>query len=255
MSNFNIAAFLDDAKKVHLNTGDTLPVDNVKERLDEFIDYDRSLFSRVLDDICSNVVGNMMFTLLMMNLPSGQRLKIINIGPEQTRTGNPLVDQEGSSYADYDVWVNLNVYDSSGIGIPYRQYYCVDENKNISLKPKSLSGSIFHEFTHCLHHVEDSGRYDRECRSAVPKPWDTKEERRTISGYIDPDVFDPICDNCFHLYDSIVSGKPYMPRIGHCGYRSNNLSKDKDNRTKLSAYLLTPESKEIIENWEEYTIK
>jgi hypothetical protein len=106
-----------------------------------------------------------------------------------------------------------------------------------------------------LHHIEDATRYDLDRYSSVPRPWHSKEERRTISGYIDPGIFDPICDNCFHLYDSVVSGRPYLPRIGHCGYRSNRLSKDKDNRAKLSTYLLTPESKEIIENCEGYIIK
>jgi hypothetical protein len=84
MSNFNTAAFLGDARRVHLRVhlevGDTLPDIDVRERIDEFIDYDKSLFSRALDDVCSNVVGRMMFTLLMTKKPPGQRLKITNIG-------------------------------------------------------------------------------------------------------------------------------------------------------------------------------
>jgi hypothetical protein len=214
MSNFNIAAFLEDAKKVHSLTNE-LPDINVNERLDEFIDYDRSLFSRVLDDICNNMVGNTMFTLLMMKLPSGQRLKIINIGPEEAR--ELLVKQKGSSYSHttYAVKVNLNVYDRFGVGIPERQYYCMDGNRNISLKPKSLSASIFHEFTHCLHHIEDAVRYERD--RALPRPadklWTSKEECRTIGGYIPPDIYDPICDNCFDLYESVSKHLPVRPTI------------------------------------------
>jgi hypothetical protein len=93
-----------------------------------------------------------MFTLLMMKLPPGQRLRIINIGPEEASTGDPLVDQEGSAYyhATHTVNINLNVYDRNGVGIPDRQYYCVDGNGRITLKLKSLSASIFHEFTHTV---------------------------------------------------------------------------------------------------------
>jgi hypothetical protein len=150
-------------------------------------------------------------------------LKIINIGPEES--GKALVRQTGSLCFWHGIKINLNVYDRSGIGIPERQYYCVDEGGNISLKLKSLSGSIFHEFTHCLHYAE-GGR----TKVKTYDVWDTREERRTISGYIDPGGFDPICDNCFHLYDSIVHGAPYMPRIGHCGYRSDTPPKTENKK-------------------------
>jgi hypothetical protein len=52
-----------------------------------------------------------------------------------------------------------------------------------------------------------------------------------------------------------VNGKPYHPRIGHWDYRANNLKGDEDNRKDLSAYLSIPSPKEIIENWEKYSIK
>ncbi|MDR1609401.1 MAG: hypothetical protein LBR78_00915 [Holosporales bacterium] len=123
---------------------------------------------------------------------------------------------------------------------------------------------MFHEFTHCLHEVEDRGRY-RVYRApkSLPdgNPWGKKEERRTISGYIEADAYepvdtyDPICDNCFHLCDSVTNRKPYIPRIEHCGYRSNDADQDEENRTKLSAYLLTPEAKEVVENFQKYVIK
>jgi hypothetical protein len=129
------------------------------------------------------------------------------------------------------------------MGIPERQYYCMDERGNISLKLKSLSSSIFHEFTHCLHEIEDRGRYDVDRHSVVPDPWTDREERRTISGYIEADtytpvnIYDPICDNCYHLCDSIVHGEPYIPRIGHCGYRSDTPTKaEQDQRDKLLQY-------------------
>jgi hypothetical protein len=256
MSNFNTTAFLEDAKRIHLKVGDTLPDLNIKERIDEVIDYDKSLFSMALDEICKNIVGNTMFRLLVSKKPPGRRLRIVDIGPEQT--GKLLSKQKGSSYKNYSVKINSNVYSRDGVGIPERQYYCVDERDNVSLKMKSLSASLFHEFTHFLHHVEDRRRYSEySAENSLPDGdiWHTKEERRTISGYIDPGIYDPICDNCFRLYDSLVSGKLYTPRIGHCGYRSNRADQDEENRTKLSAYLPTPEAKEIIENFQKYVLE
>ncbi|MDR2666921.1 MAG: hypothetical protein LBB34_02280 [Holosporales bacterium] len=66
-----------------------------------------------------------MFRLLIVKLQSGQRLKITDIGHEQTLTGNQLVAQKGSSYshANCTVNINLNVYHHSGVGIPGRKYY------------------------------------------------------------------------------------------------------------------------------------
>jgi hypothetical protein len=58
---FNKDAFLEDAKNVHLKEGDTLPDIDVRREIDRFIDYDRSLFSKALDEVCSNIVGNTMF--------------------------------------------------------------------------------------------------------------------------------------------------------------------------------------------------
>jgi hypothetical protein len=111
-------------------------------------------------------------------------------------------------------------------------------------------------------------------------PWDNKEERRTISGYLESDAYeaddtyDPICDNCFHLYESVsrhiqvrptitkpvpcaalskqtphrslmhrkvlqpmVKVVPYRPRLSHWGYRSDISQKDERMaRYKLSLY-------------------
>ncbi|MDR1234396.1 MAG: hypothetical protein LBJ92_04635 [Holosporales bacterium] len=191
---FNRAVFLEDTNKTHPIMSN---IPDIRDKIDEFIDYDKSLFSKALDDVCNNIVGNSMFTLLMMNLPPNKKLSIINIGPAEARTGDQLVDQTGSSYSstNYAVKINPNVYDSDGIGIPDRQYYCIDEKGNITLKLKSLSGSIFHEFTHCLHHIDGT-----MTKNKTRDMWDSEEERRTISGYMEPGIYDPICDNCFDLY-------------------------------------------------------
>jgi hypothetical protein len=55
------------------------------------------------------------------------------------------------------------------------------------------------------------------------KLWSTKEERRTISGcikaasYTSTDVYDPICDNCYALYELTDKEALYLPRLGHIG--------------------------------------
>jgi hypothetical protein len=117
---FNREAFLEDVKRVHPLT-DELPDTYARRELDNFIDYDKLLFSKALDDICNNVVGNTMFMLLMTKKPPGMRLRIIDIGPEQARTGDPLIDQKGSSCFWHGININLNVYNSAGMGIPERQ--------------------------------------------------------------------------------------------------------------------------------------
>jgi hypothetical protein len=257
---FNNEAFLEDVKKVHLKVDDTLS----GIPLQGFTDDDKSLISKALDDICNNIVGNTMFMLLMTKKPPGQRLRIIDIGPEEAT--KPLVMQEGSSYRNGEVEINSNAYDQSGIGASDKQYYHVDERSNIIKGLKSLSGSIFHEFTHCLHDIEDSTRYFTYFHSPLPDGnyWYNKEERRTISGYIEADAYeaedtyDPICDNCFHLYSSVsesiphfaitakhkrpilcrpttakqaicrqvmAKATPYRPRLGHIGYVKVNPSK------------------------------
>jgi hypothetical protein len=171
-------------------------------------------------------------------MPIGRKVKIINRGPAEIT--KELIEQKGSSYKNYEVKINPNVYDSNGIGIPERQYYCVDDKSQIVLKLKSVAGSLFHEFTHCLHHVEDPEKYvvyyDEE---SLPEkdPWGTKEERRTISGYTKKDeytptdMYDPICDNCFSFCDASGSSTPYLPRAGHEGYvRGGSMTPSKELR-------------------------
>jgi hypothetical protein len=215
MSNFNTVAFLEDAMKVHLRVGDTLSDADVMRKLDTFIDYgDNCRFSKALDEICTNVVGRTMFKLLICKLTPCRILKIIDVGPNET--GELLHDQTGSSYSysTHTVKINLNVYSSSGIGISERQYYCMDSKRNIVPKLKSLSASVFHEFVHCLHHLEDGIRYDAyRDKNSLPagNPWTTKEELRTISGYIEKDdyasvnIYDPIFDNCFDFYNYCIA--------------------------------------------------
>jgi hypothetical protein len=210
---FNEEAFLEDAEKIHLKSDDELsafesvPYTDVRSRLANitlagFTDDGKALLSKSLDDICNNVVGKTMFRLLIAKKDPSE-LTITNIASREY--GQPLVKQEGSSYDDYDVWINLNVYDSSGVGIPERRYYYVDERKNITKGLKSLSGSLFHEFVHCLHDVENRIQYVTYYHSQLSgnNYWDDKEERRTISGYIEADEYEPT--NIFDQSVIIVS--------------------------------------------------
>jgi hypothetical protein len=238
---FNKTLFLNDVKNIHLKPDELSKFESilekdVKKKLDEFIEYDKALFSKALDDVCNNFVGNTMFRLLIVKMPTGQKVKIVNIGPRERNKA--LAEQDGSSYDNYVVEINPNVYDANGIGIPERQYYCVDERGQIVLKLKSVAGSIFHEFTHCLHHVSDLERYTIcSNKASLPKknPWGTKEERRTISGYVETDaytpmdVYDPICDNCFNFCDAMGSSTQYLPRAGHEGYvRGGSMTPSKE---------------------------
>jgi hypothetical protein len=170
-------------------------------------------------------------------LPPGLKIKIINLA------ANDETKNEGSRYSHttYTVKVNLSRYNDDGTGTPERQYYCVDDNSNITTKHKSLAGSLFHEFTHCLHHIEDRKMYDLYRHSkpyTIPgdeeNPWTNREERRTISGYIDDEILDPICDHMFDYFQSISKGVSFSQRYSHLGRDEND---DEDIVIKLQKYL------------------
>jgi hypothetical protein len=182
-----------------------------------------------------------MFRILLTKLPTEQKIKITNISKMEEK--KPLIKQQGSSYHNYEVRINLNMYNDNGTGIPGRHYYGVDSNGNIVHKPKSLARSIFHEFTHCLHHIEDAVRYDAHSNEkSLPKgilrnTWTNKEERRTISGYMDDETYDPICDHMFDYHQSIMKKEPFCPRYSHWGYDANECGDDENTKTELQQYL------------------
>jgi hypothetical protein len=69
--NFNKELFIEDVKKTHLNKEEITRFDkgnNIREELDSIIDYDKVLFSKALDDICNNSIGNTMFRLLLVKV-------------------------------------------------------------------------------------------------------------------------------------------------------------------------------------------
>jgi hypothetical protein len=154
-----------------------------------------------------------------------QKLKIINIGPEEA--GEEPVEQNGSSYGNGEVLINLNLYENeTGTGIKERQYYFVDQYGIPLKKLKSVANSLFHEFTHCLHDAENSDLYSLYCQPPGEKDpneeyivWSNSEEERTIAGFIPPNTYDPICENCFDLCNTVAQRTKYRPRIGHFGYQ------------------------------------
>jgi hypothetical protein len=218
---FNNMKFLEDVRKVHLQSNEEFAafnaVTDVRNRrndmtLCEFVGDELTLIHRSLDNICANVVGETMFRLLMAK-KNPKELKITNIGPQEAK--EKLVKQLGSSYGNGEVQINLNLYDLAGIGIQERQYYGINANNTQELKPKSVSNSLFHEFTHCLHDIEDSSDYCR-AYNQEDHTWGDHEEMRTIAGYMG--TYDPICENCFDLCGATANGTKFLPRIGHFGY-------------------------------------
>jgi hypothetical protein len=114
----------------------------------------------------------------------------------------------------------VNLYDSSGVGIPERQYYYIDDSGNVVHKLKSLPGSIFHEFSHGVHEIE----------GVVSKK----------NSEISLDIL------------MIKLTIQYCPRIGHCGYNSGEPDEDADNITELQKSI--PFYKKIVERWKKYLI-
>jgi hypothetical protein len=225
--------FIKDVMQVHLSSNELQKFESirgVRERLHEFIDYDTKLFTHALDDICRNIVGVTLFRLFLTKMaPGAPKIKIENIGPaQQEKHRNQLADQEGTSYKNNIVKINPNLYDSSGKGIPERQYYFVEKNGRVIRKEKSMPGSIFHEFVHALHEIEDKAQYEEYGKDKFCQYWTDKEERRTISGYMDRNIYDPISENCFNLCNSITDRKPFHPRISHMGFAIGDTDKSKE---------------------------
>jgi hypothetical protein len=225
---FNKSAFLTAVRIIHQSGFESIKETEVRSKLDTVIDYDKSVFSKVLDNICNNIVGNTMFKLLLTKLPTEQKIKITNISKMEAH--KTIIEQNGSSYANYDVWINAALYNSAGLGIEERQYYHVDIDGNIVPKRKTLAGSLFHEFTHCLHHVEDEDRYIAYSDiKSLPDGnlWSTKEELRTITGY-DKEMYDPIYDHVFDYYQSIMKKELFYPRYSHyCCYLKDDCESNK----------------------------
>ncbi|MDR1488619.1 MAG: hypothetical protein LBI26_02675 [Holosporales bacterium] len=156
--------------------------------------------------------------------------------------------KDGSAYSptDFAVKINLDLYNP--IEVNKKQYYALDGDK-VVLKPKTLAGSIFHEFVHGLHHVSKTPKNNKVCiPNTLPEYiWQNDEELRTITGYINESFYDPICD---HVFDYSLYGESFQPRYGHLGYDNLKSLHDAEQRQKLLLY--APESQKIMDNWKRY---
>jgi hypothetical protein len=243
---FNHEKFVNATRKIHIKpeeipTYESIPDSAVRKKLDEFIDYDKNpRFSAALDEICENIVGRTMFKVLMTKL---------SLQHKTMRICEHNDPKEGSRYKDNAVYINLSFYEVSGVGVPSRQYYYIDEKHQISTKLKSLAGSIFHEFCHGLHHVsktrKKSGIYLLCVSEALQYVWGKDEELRTIT-CVDGD---PICDHCFDFYQSILEKQPFRPRYSHGGWRG-----DDDSEKRSDLLLRLPQSQKYMDGWREYMV-
>jgi hypothetical protein len=215
---FNEQKFLENAQKIHLKPEEIsiysgIPDGEIRKRLDDFVDCGGNLrFSKALDEICENLVGRTMFKLLMAKMTLNDILKSrgkVRIMEQDNRS-------EGSKYCHkrFAVKINFDFYDDSGIGVPERQYYCLSARNEIERKLKSMVGSMFHEFCHCLHHISKTTKeFNTLCLedSFLKKIWLDDEELRTVTCF----DHDPICDHCFDCCRSILKGNPFRPRYAH----------------------------------------
>jgi hypothetical protein len=163
----------------------------------------KQAFNKALNEICNNVVGNTLFRLLLIKMNGSRKIHLVNYNEDGSRFSN----------RDFAVKVNLSFYNYEGVGIPSRQYYCLNQDGTVSTKLKSLVGSIFHEFCHALHYVSGATADDTEDGSI----WNNKEELRTITGHMFEKPYDPICD---HVFDYSLNGEQFCPRYGHIGWET-----------------------------------
>jgi hypothetical protein len=251
----NTLKFLEGVKKIHLiNPGeieayDAIPDTDVRKKLSEIIEIDKELksykkvilcntiahkqtFNKVLDNICSNIVGNTLFKLLLIKMK--KPIYLVNY------------DEDGSGFSrdDYAVKINLSLYETNGNGKSSRQYYYVKDGGSLGTKLKSLSRSIFHEFCHGLHHASGTmASSNTICvnGSNMKDVWEADEELRTITCF----SRDPICDHMFDLCQSRQKEEPFLPRYSHKNWPS----------TKEAELLkCIPESQKFMDGWREYMI-
>ncbi|GHU17818.1 hypothetical protein FACS189472_05240 [Alphaproteobacteria bacterium] len=246
---FNELKFLTEVQRIHLNQEEigiykAIQKSDVRSKLNNFVDYGNNpRFSAALDAICENLVGRTIFELLITKMiAKGKKMRIVAHNNQN----------EGSSYDNYVVYINLSRYDKNkgDVGIESMQYYCVNADGKIEIKLKSLAESIFHEFCHALHEV--SGTYtpkvEKKCRLVLAEDfWTNDEELRTICCL----EHDPICDHCFDL---IMSGDSFRPRYGHGGFTKGERSEqdESEERKKIKKHLLL--SQKFMDGWKEYVV-
>lgn len=247
--------FFNDAEGLHLTFDDTwiyssIEDADVRARLGEFVEYE-PLFSDVLDEICAGVVGRTLFRIIATK-------SAIRMGGKKIGLFN--YDGSASIYSrkDFAVATNRDMFDEHGNGISSQQYYYINDKGEIDTKGKTLAGALFHEFCHALHDIEkiseitDLGELHRS-NTILGYTWDSAEELRTITGCVYGGRYDPICEHCFDLCNSIVTRNPFHPRYSHKGYDVTTPPLDEQNgRRQLLAYF--SESKKIMDGWKKYVL-
>jgi hypothetical protein len=196
-------------------------------------------FSKVLDEICENLVGRTMFKILITKMILQHKTMHITHH-----------DGDGSYYEKYVVYVNLSFYKKNGEGIPSRYYFYLDGKETINTKLKTLAGSIFHEFCHALHDVSETEKTKNiicQDKTDFGSLWGNDEELRTITCF----DHDPICDHCFDFCQSILKNELFRPRYTHRGYEGE---KEPSMRRLLKYYNCISASQKYMDGWMEYVL-
>jgi hypothetical protein len=160
--------------------------------------------------------------------------------------------------ADFSVAIDRSLFEETGDGVTARQYYYIDENGVVTLKPKTLVGTLFHEFCHALHDVERIGEMTERnqlygTNTILAWTWGEDEELRTITGYTLGVNYDPVCDHCFDLCHCLLHRRNFYPRYSHDGYdASSAVHEEEGKRRKLLAHF--SESRKIMEGWKDYVL-
>ena len=250
---FDKKKFFRDAEALHLSFDEALVYSetedmDVRKRTNDFVSYGPE-FAAALDEITSNVVGRTLFRFIVTKARmrrKGERIR--------------LIPYEGSvnqySIREFAVKINLRMFDVNGEGVRERQYYYVDKGGMVVPKPKTLAGTMFHEFCHALHDLERASEIAEGNRLAKTNEilywtWGSDEELRTIAGCTLGPKYDPVCDHCYELCVCVDRGRTFFPRYGHDGYdASNSELEESQKRQKMLAHL--SESRIIMNGWRDY---
>lgn len=253
---FNETKFFEEAEKIHLTFDESwaysfIPDAEVRQRLDEILDYD-PIFAPVLDRICLSVVGRTLFRFLSTKTKmrrKGEKIRLIN-----QRNG------EDSYYSrpDFAVITTRELFDENWVIQDGSMHYCLNEKGEIDTKEMTLADILFHEFCHALHDIESNGEILQagELHRSNPilgEVWSNAEELRTITGCIYGVSYDPVCDHCFDVCECCIQKKEFFPRYSHYGFSPEASPLDEDmRRRKLLSYY--PESENVMVGWKNFLL-
>jgi hypothetical protein len=221
---YNSKFFLRQAENLHLKNPIVLAqykfITNARKELDTVMKYD-SKFSKYLDEICDNIVGNTMLKMLIANARAFN-LSTLYIEIDKKDQFLPSINT---------IQINPDLYRQDG----YYQdaFYGVDRQGALVKKKLTMSDAIFHELCHAFHTYSDVAKFETDYLDVIyagrqeekylwtnrksDNKFEDDEEMYTITGYYwnSGRCFDPISCNMFDICKHSSKPESITQRVFH----------------------------------------